>query len=85
MIVSRRFVKALLGGREKGLSREVWLGPQRIETGRTAKRDEREDDQSLRTNSRVLPMTVRLESSMATAATNGVSSPLMATGMAIRL
>ena len=38
-----------------------------------------------RTNSRVLPMTVKLESSMAVAATSGVSSPLMATGMLTRL
>ena len=41
--------------------------------------------QSRRINSRVLPMTVRLESSMAVTATRGVSRPLMAMGMLIRL
>jgi hypothetical protein len=41
--------------------------------------------QPRRTSSSVLPMTVRLDSSMAVAATRGLSRPLMATGMLIRL
>jgi hypothetical protein len=51
----------------------------------TIENQSRHQLQPRRTNSRVLPMTVRLESSMAVAATRGVSRPLMATGMLIRL
>ena len=84
MIVSRRFVKAIFIARRSRFSATTFLVVAWINPGGMGAWGRRRD-QSFRTSSRVLPMTVRLESSMAVAATNGVSRPLMATGMAIRL